>query len=235
MSDELIFNGTNFADFNTYFDGSKSFLTPEKDVEFVDVPGRSGTLSFDNHRFHDVIVPYPCFIKSNFLQNFRALENYLYAQTGFQRLECSKEPGHYRMAQFVSVIEPETTAFNKAGFFTINFRCHPQRWLVSGEGIYAITSGSAIDNPTRFESYPVLRVEGSGSLMLSNITITIAENDFEYIDIDCETMDAYYYSNNANSFVSFNTDSRIVLYPGSTGITFSGLTSVQIQPRWYEV
>lgn len=235
MSDELVFNGVNFANFNTFFDGSKSFLTPEKDVEFVDVPGRSGTLSFDNHRFQDVVVPYPCFIRNNFIENFRALENYLYSQTGFQKLECSKEPEHYRMAQFVSVIEPETTAFNKAGFFTINFRCHPQRWLTEGGESYDIESGAIITNPTRFASYPLIRVTGNGSVMINNLTITVSDSDYDYIDIDCETMDAYYYSNNANRNVSFNTDSRITLLPGDNGITFSGLTQVLIQPRWYEV
>ena len=59
--DELTYNGRQFSEFNTFFDGSKAFGTPEKDYELVEIMGRNGNLSIYNDRFKDITLPFPCF------------------------------------------------------------------------------------------------------------------------------------------------------------------------------
>ena len=235
MNDTLFFAGRPFSDFYTYIDGSKAFGSPEKDVEFIDIPGRNGSLSISNNRFNDISIAFPCLIRQDFVENYRQLVAFLNAQNGFQELSCTTEPNVFRTAQFTGTSSLQTTGYNIGGLFTVNFRCHPQRWLTSGQNAVEFTTDGTIDNPTLFESKPLIRIYGAGSVMIGNVTITVSANEFEYIDIDCETMNASYIATNANAYVSVNTYDLLTLSPGDNGITLTGVDSVEITPRWYEI
>ena len=224
------YNGKDFADFGVFVDESKAFGSPEKDYELVEIMGRNGNLSIYNDRFKDITLPFPCFIRTGFIEKYRSLLAYLNSQTGYQRLETDKEPNHFRKALFQGIVDPQTTAFNHGGFFTVNLLAHPQRFLKSGE---IPVSATELWNPTYFDSHPLIRCYGNGSLMINSQTITVASNPYDYVDIDCDIMDAFYGANNANSYVSFNTDS-VVLRSGTNGITHN-MTKVEITPRWYEI
>lgn len=224
------FNGKDFADFGVFVDESKAFGSPEKDYELVEIMGRNGNLSIYNDRFKDITLPFPCFIRTGFIEKYRSLLAYLNSQTGYQRLETEKEPNHFRKALFQGIVDPQTTAFNHGGFFTVNLLAHPQRYLKSGE---IPVSASELWNPTLFPSQPLIRCYGNGSLMINSQTITVASNPYDYVDIDCDIMDAFCGANNANQYVSFNTDS-VVLKSGTNGITHN-MTKVEITPRWYEI
>ena len=224
------FNGKDFADFGVHVDESKAFGSPEKDYELVEIMGRNGNLSIYNDRFKDITLPFPCFIRTGFIEKYRSLLAYLNSQTGYQRLETDKEPNHFRKALFQGIVDPQTTAFNHGGFFTVNLLAHPQRFLKSGE---IPVSATELWNPTYFDSHPLIRCYGSGSLMINSQTITVASNPYDYVDIDCDIMDAFCGANNANQYVSFDTDS-VVLKSGTNGITHN-MTKVEITPRWYEI
>lgn len=92
-----------------------------------------------------------------------------------------------------------------------------------------------IYNPTLFASNPLIRVTGSGTVGIGDNTITVGSG-YSYVDIDSETQNCYCGTQNANAIVSFSTGEFPTLTPGVTGITVgSGITSVQITPRWYRV
>ena len=224
------FNGKDFAEFGVFVDESKAFGSPEKDYELVEIMGRNGNLSIYNDRFKDITLPFPCFIRTGFIEKYRSLLAYLNSQTGYQRLETDKEPNHFRKALFQGIVDPQTTAFNHGGFFTVNLLAHPQRFLKSGE---IPVSATELWNPTYFDSHPLIRCYGSGSLTINSQTITVASNPYDYVDIDCDIMDAFCGANNANQYVSFNTDS-VVLRSGTNSITHD-MTNVLITPRWYEI
>lgn len=232
--DELTYNGKKFSEFDTFFDGSKAFGTPEKDYELVEVMGRNGSLSIYNDRFKDIQLPFPCFIRSNFVTRFRTLTGYLNSQQGYQKLETSKEPNHYRKALFQGIVEPQTTPFNHGGFFTINFLAKPQRFLKSGDTPVSADADDIIENPTLFETKPLIRCYGTGTVNINDQYITVSAHPYPYIDIDCELMDAKYGLNNANQYVSFSTTDYITLKVGDNYIVHD-LTTVEITPRWYEI
>lgn len=232
--DELIYNGKSFSEFDTFFDGSKAFGSPEKDYELVEIMGRNGSLSIYNDRFKDIALPFPCFIRSGFLTHFRDLTEFLNSQEGFLRLETSKEPNHFRMALFQGIVEPQTTPWNHGGMFTINFTAHPERWLKSGEEWTTLTADGSITNPTLFNSRPILRIYGAGDVGVGSETLTLTQAGTEYVDIDCDTMDAHEGATNMNRYLQV-TDFP-TLHPGENGITLgSGITRVDVLPRWFEV
>ena len=166
--DELTYNGRQFSEFNTFFDGSKAFGTPEKDYELVEIMGRNGSLSIYNDRFKDIALPFPCFIRTGFLTHFRDLTEFLNSQEGYLRLETSKEPNHFRMALFQGIVEPQTTAFNHGGQFTINFLAHPERWLKSGETPVSVSS-----TPQTYTGNPISIDIPSGVSTVNSLAVAL--------------------------------------------------------------
>ena len=92
-----------------------------------------------------------------------------------------------------------------------------------------------IYNPTLFNSNPLIRVTGSGTVSIGDNTITIASG-YTYVDIDSEIQDCYCGTQNANSLVTFSNRKFPELQPGINGISLgTGVTSVQITPRWFRL
>lgn len=96
-------------------------------------------------------------------------------------------------------------------------------------------SPATLTNPTRFESKPIIRVWGNGTLNVNSYYITVANSPYDYIDIDCELMDCYHGSNNANQYVTFSTTGFVTLNSGANYFGYSGFSGVHVIPRWYEV
>lgn len=96
---------------------------------------------------------------------------------------------------------------------------------------------ASMNNPTIFESKPLIRAYGSpGTIDINGTTITIAATGGTYTDIDCDMMDCFEGSTNLNDKVSFSGYDFPVLSPGENSVTPGGsITSVEITPRWWRV
>lgn len=232
MYDILTFNGVSFADYGTYYDSSQIFATPEKQVEFFEVVGRNGDLSISQDRYKNINIPYNCFIRQNFIENFNNLMNFLLSQEGYQRLENTKEPDIYRMAQYVNELEPDTGAFLKYGNFTLNFNCKPQKWLKSGENPIPITNSAIVLNPTLFNAKPLIEVSGVGSIQIGSSILTLDTNTGTTI-IDCDMQNAYEGSINRNSNLTIQNGFP-VLVSGENQVSVSGCT-INLIPRWWRL
>lgn len=247
----IIYNGKSLGEFNSYFDGSTTFGSPEKDYEIISIPGRDGDLSIFN-RFSDIDVSIPCYIRHNFIENYRNLLQYLNGANGYQRFEISNDPDHFRKALFLGAVEPNPGQFNRTGKFNLRFRLNPQRWLkwaeewidATSEGTYTWT----IENPTNMQAKPMLQFRGNGTITFygsgqtANASITVTNNAYSYVEIDCETFDCYSESlgliTNRNADVSFNGDPEMVT--GENNIVYStsytGMEPViQVMPRFFEI
>lgn len=108
-------------------------------------------------------------------------------------------------------------------------------WSDAGavEGEYI--TPSTIENPTRFESQPLIRVYGTGILGVNGDSVVISQAD-QYTDIDCELMDAYKGLENRNQYVTLTNYNFPVLKPGTNYISLGGnITRVEITPRWWTI
>jgi len=235
MINYFLYAGKSSRDFALFISGDGTYDAPERDYEFLDVPGRSGSLVVDNKRFKNVTLKYPAFISRNFPDGFEAFRNYMLSLTGYQRLEDTYHPDEFRKALFKGPLEPDVSAFLRDGQFDIEFECMPQRFLKSGEKTYTFTKAGTITNPTYYESKPVIRCYGAGKLGVGSSYITVASHPFDYIDIDCDVMDAYCGSSNANSYITLSGTDFPTLPAGQTGISIGKLTKVEIIPRWWRI
>lgn len=238
MRKQLTFGGKSLTDFDTFFDGSQLFITPQKSVEKVSVIGRNGDLIIDNNRFENVTIPVNCFIRTNFQENYAGLMNYLLSRKGYQKLETSNEPDIYRMAQFVASIEPNTGAWNNSGQFTLEFDCKPEKWLKSGEievSVIAGTGDITLFNPTNFIAKPLIHVKGGGAFTVNGYSYSVNQTATQWATIDCENMDVYRGSTNLNPYYTYVTKEFPELNPGANVLRLGNAGEIKITPRWWTV
>lgn len=235
MRNYFTYNEKDSCDYGLWISGSGTYDAPKRDVSKYSVPGRNGDLLIDNHRFNNIPISYPAFISKDFYYKFDDFKAFMLSQSGYLRLEDTYHPNEYRMAQFVGPMNPDVKVLNVAGEFEIEFDCKPQRWLKVGEKAIEITSSTTINNPTLYTAKPLVRVYGTGTLVIGSETIEINDVD-SYVDIDCEIMDAYKDSTNCNSDIELTSGGFFELEPGLNTITMdNSITRIELTPRWWTI
>lgn len=231
----LTFRGRRSTDFGAYISGSGTFISPEREVEKFEVPGRSGDLIIDNGRFKNVELTYTAFIVRNFRQNMEALRGFLLSEYGYFRLEDTYHPDQYRMAAFAGPIDPETFLV-KSGTFELTFDCMPQRWLKSGDIAAKVDADETVKiwNPTYFNAKPTIAVTGTGTFSINSEVVTVSANDGGLI-IDCEREECFEGTTNRNPDVLFGASRFPVFKPGENSIAAGSGIYLQITPRWWTV
>lgn len=139
----VVFDGVDLVDFGVTLSGVGTFNAPERDVEYVSVPGRNGDIILDNGRYNNISVTYPVNIETQLPAKTRALSEFLMSHKGYFRLEDSYHPDEFRMAQFAGPIDIDSTGrHNRYGTTSLTFNCMPQRFLKSGELPVSFTDSS---------------------------------------------------------------------------------------------
>lgn len=142
----LTFGGIRSIDHFVWITGSGTYSAPERDAEFVSVPGRNGDLVIDNGKWRNIIVTYPAFIPYDFENHMRDFRAQMCRKLGYQRLEDTYHPDEFRLGTFVNGLDPAMRQWNKSGEFDLVFNCKPQRFLKAGETpiqFLTITGGSS--------------------------------------------------------------------------------------------
>lgn len=240
------FDSENSLDYGVYITGEAVFNAPERVVNMVEVPGRNGAIAIDEGRFTNIAVKYPagCFSENmtDFAQKIAEFRNVLTSRFSYKRLLDTYNPDEFRLGLYRSGLEVDAVRYNSAGEFEIEFDCKPQRWLVSGESPQTFTSTGTIENPTLFGARPLLAVTGAGNLTVGTKTMTlIARPDpAAVLYIDCESQEAWEGvpggRSSRNDYVQNAGEDFPTLTAGENDIIFgSGITRVEITPRWWRI
>ena len=234
MIERFAYDGKSSREFGIIINEHTGYNSPERDFTTVEVPGMNGDLTLDNGRYKNVIITYKCGIANGFAAQISALRAWLCSNIGYHRLEDSYHPDYYRIARISGTMEPTSFARARAGQFDIQFDCKPQRFLKSGEEIYTFTGTGKIVNPTLYNALPLIRAYGTGTLSIGSTTITISLAN-TYTDIDCAIQDAYKEATNCNGNIVLNSGNFPVLKPGENGISLSGISRIELTPRWWTI
>lgn len=239
---EFVLGGVSSKIFNIIVTEPPSHVFAEREYENVKVPGRSGDLTIDSGRYKNTKVPYKCVFVPERGQNLRDLvmsaQTLLGPTAGYRRLENSFVSDRYYMARIKGDVSVESIV-ERAGIFTVNFDCDPRAFLLSGESPVTFTGSGTINNPTAYDSQPLILVTGTaaGTVSVNGTTVEIKSLSGT-LYLDCENENAYALSAGTpiNKNSTIYAPSFPVLSPGSNGVKFTGgITSMQIIPRWWEL
>lgn len=231
LDDLFVFNGKSTKDFGMYIAGVNHYAGAERDTTEVEIAGRNGTLTFDNGRFKNVPITYKMFTLD--INNIDGFKSWLKSNIGYHRLEDTFEPMYYRKAKYTEPLDISATDQKNAAI-DITFNCDARRFLKDGDNAIILTGNGGLYNPTYYEALPLIRAYGTGSFIINDITVTITSAD-QYTDIDCEIMDAYKGATNCNGNIRTTDNKFPVLRAGQNNITKSGISRLEITPRWWTV
>ena len=233
----IVYGGEASSDYGMVVAQAPSFDKPTKRTEVYTVPGKNGAVVFQDGSFEDVSRPYRVWLTEDkdttLADKVNALSAWLYSKNGYTRLEDSFEPDVYRLGYYSGGAE-FTNDLMQYGETTLVFTCRAERFYKSGEIPVTVTNGDKIDNLTRFVAKPLIHIEGSGTFTIAIGGNTISATLTDYINIDCETMNAYRLATeNKNSDI---TGAFPQILPGSNTVGITGApTLVTITPRFYTV
>lgn len=235
------FGNANSEAFDIIMTEPPTIAIAERETKTISVSGRSGDLVIDMGRYKNVPITYQCALIPKMSQNLRELAvsalELLNMAAGYQRLENSFQPGYYRMAKISGRISIESIV-ERAGRFSVEFDCKPQRFLWSGEYALSFEAAGTILNPTGFEALPIIKVSGTdaGEVYINGTTVRI-DAITDPIILDCENQNAY---SEVEGSVAVNQNGNIyapqfpTLSPGNNSVAFTGgITKLEITPRWW--
>lgn len=229
----LTFNSINSLAYGVYISGTGVFNAPSRDREMIEVPGRNGDIINDRGRYRNIEITYPAFIIKDFAEKVRLWSNKILEPIDYARLEDTYHPDEFRLAVLSQGMEVDPVSWLAAGSFELTFNCRPERFLKSGETAQTFAADGTITNPTDMAAKPIIRVYGSGKVEVNGAEITIESHTLSYIDIDCDLQEAFCGSVNANQYIS--VDEFPTLDSGANNVDLTGVTSVQITPRWWRL
>ncbi len=227
----FVFGSINSLNFNTIVADSNQFDGARKSVEKIKVPGRNGELSISDGSYENIEIIYTAYIKGDVKRNVDALKAALNSQSGYLRLEDDFRPETFRLARYMDAFTVD--ASDKAGAaMSIRFDCDPRRFLKSGEQDHTFTASGQINNTTRFEAKPLIRAYGTGTFTIQGKAVRI-NSASEYTDLDCDLQEAYKGTESCNGNIVLTNGAFPALVPGMNNIYLSGITRVDIKPRWW--
>ena len=252
MTNYFVFNGQSSLELGIRIKSKNIFSASKYDMSLVSVPGRNGDLINSNKRFNNAIVSYTCFIPAKSIAELstkiRNIKKWLYVDVdSYHELTDTYEPDFVRYAVFNSKLDISDTA-NRIGIFTIQFSCHPFKYLISSMEEVDIESPMPVYNPYPFASKPKIRFFGNANELRSiSLTITNSKGTktwafdltqlhvYEMV-VDSELMSCYFQGLLLNNIMS--GDGFPTLEPGENTISFYSSGSplerplVFITKRW---
>ena len=233
----IVYGGEASSDYGMVVAEAPSFERPTRKQSVYTVPGRNGAVVFQQDAWEDVVRSYRVWLAENGDESLTelvdAFEAWLNSQKGYQRLEDSFEPDVFRLAYYSGGIGV-SNHITQYGEATLSFTCRPERFYKSGEQPVTVVNGDKINNPTRFAAKPLIHIEGSGTVTISCGGKTMSASVTDYINIDCEQMNAYRLpAENKNSQIS---GSFPTIEPGLNTVGITGTVSLcTITPKYFTI
>lgn len=210
LLNHLTYDGVDSSSFGVFISGDGVFDAPARRGEMISIPGRNGSLFMDEGVFENITVEYPAFIGTGYEALFRTklgdLRSWLSSRGNYKRLTDTYHPDEFRLGVFREGLEVDPQHITRAGEFTLKFDCKPQRYLIDGVEPRMFFVNGTIINPTLFESSPIIKVTGNGTVAIGEngeYKFIVSDNPGTII-IDSEIMEAYLPAGTLNPWTDEN-------------------------------
>lgn len=241
----IIFNGVKSTDFGIEVASPPDYHIAQKRFTEIEVPGRNGSLHYEEDAYKNVERTYQVSFLSrgdqannSFSAVSAAIAGWLGASDGYCRLEDSYEPDYYRLAKFEDALVVKNI-YGDGGTFELKFDCKPQRFLKSGELPILVNSGDKLHNPTNFPAKPLITFFGNGTVLLyigpAEVTINFDDGVGHGVVIDCERQEIHDGTLNLSKVSNVSSLGFPCLKPGDSQISFdpNRCYDMTIHPNWW--
>lgn len=237
MSNYFVFDSIDTRDYgiDIFYDSVDD--APVRQYKTFTANGRNGVLVLDLKRYDNIDHSYDAIFRptgnETALHKYQSFRDALYALQGYKTLYDSFNDGEHYKAYVSKLLKATLTQQRDLVRAQIVFSRKPERYVVDGDAVFELTADGTITNPTSYESRPMLRIYGAGTTYIGSQAIVISSADI-YTDIDCDAMLCYKGTANKGTLVSFSNNAFPTLKAGTNTITLgTGITKVEITPRWY--
>lgn len=227
------FGGKNsYQDYGIVISKRPNLPSPKRRVHYMDIPGRHGSVHYDEKTYEDITIAVECGLKDteNLVERLDAIKAWLF-NAGESDLIFSFGEDKKYMAQVVNAID-FSQVYKYTSSFPIIFNCQPFKYAVENEIINLNESDITINNPGSLESEPVIYVYGNGDILLNiNEQIIELSGVDGKIILNSEIQDCYDDEmNNLNSkmageFPLFKTGENTIFWTGN-------VTKLEVLPNW---
>lgn len=168
----ITYNGVSSDELGLVVEHYPNFKSPNRDIEYVHIPGRNGDLLYDHGSYQNVRREYEIAFVSDFkkpnreewYKRVRLISQWLRSADGYAKLTDDYEPGYYSLASYEDGLDIENILM-QAGRVKISFNCKPQRYLDDGNNMTKIqipimrNVHKNFKNPSIYTAYPKIIVE----------------------------------------------------------------------------
>lgn len=205
-------------------------LLSGKRVEFTDIVGRDGFLSYSDGSYEGFEHTLKCFINKD-SNNLDLDEVFMTLQNGAvgDLILCNR-PDRYHKAVVSNKISVDQFIANDCYEFPVSFKCQPFSYLLSGKEYTEVTSGMELTNLGKLPSKPRILIKGSGSIVLTIADKSVTLNNINgEVILDTELEEC---TLNGSDFTYYMEGEFPILPLGAFTISYTGSFDVKIQPNW---
>ncbi len=227
----FIFNGINSKDMGIEIVQFPDIIKPERNIQAINVPGRSNSLYIDSNTYNSYTLSITCTLNP-FFKNKQSIDKILSWLDGFGDLIISQEKEKIYSACIKNSISISNIIWLFPQFL-VNFEVQPLKKSINYRNEFLeITKKSIINNIGTVESLPIITIYGVGdvTLIVNNQHFFIKNVD-EYITINSEFLEVY--KDNVNQNNKYNNFDFPIFQIGKNTIDFLGnVKKIEIQPNW---
>lgn len=202
---------------------------PERNIEAIEIPGRSGSLIESDGEYKDIEIP----IKMNFVvspnlwgEQFRAVKKWILGKSG--KLKFSDDASIFYFAKNVTVDSVER-AVRESGEFTATFLCDPHAYIEKG----SIERKAADVKYNPYDtSCPKYIITGEGMCTLTVNGKSMTANIGQNLTIDTDLMIAYRKDGTMQNTAVAGNYEDLYLREGDNEISITKGFELSIIPNW---
>lgn len=230
-----------------------NFISSERDVDFITIPGRDGELVVDNKRYNSIERAIPCILnlpkEMNVEHAISDISNWLNIDHRYHDFEWNGDPDFVYKAMFFQRFALNRMVRNH-GRVVLNFKIHPIKYLKSGLVERSVSNGMNVYNPLSLPSKPIIKIVGQGdiNLRINNQEVILRRIEMGGVIIDSENQMITTLDGNWSQAQQLHSYPFPVLETGANVITFeidledqffhnikSKIESVSIMPKFGEL
>ena len=249
MRNVIIWNGISSDDLGLIVEKVPSYNRPRRKVDVYNVPGRNGDIVIPQDAWENIEQSYEIWggkDKGDAVRLGYAVAEWLCAPSGYQKLEDTYDPEHYRKAYFPGPFDVDNW-LQRQGRTIITFNCDPRRFLNDGEIPFALPLDAQVKlmNPTQFQAKPLISVTPNGTTQGSVMNTNGYASQYmgwEHTQatgpfvLDSEK-EAATWPSGTSRWIGETTGKFIILGPGENVLQATGGTGATytITPNWWEL